>query len=147
MRRAPSILLRHIDAGLGRGALEVSREARRQAPKAFSTLTQSISVDRERPLHYVVAPSVDYAGIVEQGGDSGGFPPQQALLDWIRVKGITPDDPEMDENDLAFVIGQSILNNGTPAQPYMAPALKAKRTRVFELVQRGARRGLREAGL
>jgi hypothetical protein len=74
-------------------------------------------------------------------------PPRRSILDWIRVKRITPNDPDMSDDDLAFVIARSIVRKGTPAQPYLEPALRSKTNRIYDLVRQGAERGLREAGL
>lgn len=145
--KAPGALMRHISRNLHRGALEVSREARKNSPKAFSTLTHSITVERETPFRYRVGSGVDYAPMVEDGAGSGGRPPRQSLLDWIRIKRITPNDPEVSADDLAYVIGRTIARKGTPAQPYLAPALESKRSRLLQLVEQGAEAGLREAGL
>ncbi|MCB1788329.1 MAG: hypothetical protein KDJ33_18885 [Gammaproteobacteria bacterium] len=106
-----------------RGIGVIARDARRLAPKAFSTLTNSIIATLVDPLAGEVAPGVDYARMVEEGTGPGGQPPLQSLVDWIRVKGIDPVNPEMDARDLAFVMARSIAARGTPAQPYLVPSL------------------------
>lgn len=143
---APEAALRHAEAGLGRGAQEIARDAKRAAPKAFSTLVNAIAASRESPLHYRVAAGVNYAIFPERGTGPGGHPPHQTMLDWIRVKRIEPRDPSMSARDLAFVIARSIARKGTKAQPYMRPALFGNRSRVLQLVREGALRGLRETG-
>lgn len=147
LEKAPDSLIRHISRGLHRGALEVGREAGKEAPKAFSTLTHSITVEQETPLRYRIGSGLDYAPMVGQGTGPGGLPPHQSLLDWIRVKHITPNDPDMTADDLAYVIGRSIARKGTPEQPFLEPALETKQDRLLQLVRQGAERGLREAGL
>jgi len=145
--RAPEVMARNLQRGLSRGAEEVAREASRVAPKAFSTLTQSIKADRDTPFRYSVGPHVDYARAVEEGTGPGGNPPIQTLLDWIQVQRIEPDDPSMDARDLAYVIQDSIRRKGTPAQPYMAPTRDKMQSRVMQLIRDSAQAGLREAGL
>lgn len=147
LKKAPNALLRHIGRGLHRGALEIEREARANAPKAETTLTQSIGLLQKSALFYVIGPKVNYGAVVEYRTNAGGVAPVQSILDWIRVKGISPDKPQDSDEDLAFIISRSIAKKGTEAQPYMQPAAMSKRDRVFDLVQQGVSNGLREVGL
>ncbi len=140
--RAPSVLLQAIDNALHRGALEVAREARRRAPKSFSTLTQSIHSARSGALDYVVRPGVNYAAAVEYGTRPGYFPPPLALLPWVRQKlAASPADALR----LAHALARSIHRRGTRAQPFLAPAAEAKSSRVIELVRAGVAAGIAEA--
>lgn len=143
IQKKPAAVRRQVDKKLGRGAQEVAREARRNAPKADSLLTNSVHVFRHGEGDYSVFAGTDYALPVEEGTGPGGSPPDQTLADWVRVKGITPADPDMDMDDLVYVIGRSIRESGTPAQPFMAPALEAKRDRLAQLVRQGTAEGLR----
>lgn len=143
LRKKPRQVMAALDSKMHRGALEVSREARRNAQKAFSTLTNAIHVYRHGQADYSVFAATDYARMVEEGTDPGGMPSDQTLEDWIKVKGITPSDPSMDLDDLVFLLGRGIHEHGTPAQPYMEPALEAKRDRLAELMHQGVQQGLR----
>lgn len=125
----------------------MAREAKRVAPKAHSTLVQSIKADRRTPFRYRIGPHVDYGRAVEEGTGPGGNPPIKALMDWIRVKRITPDNPVIDERGLARLIRDKIRLNGTPAQPYMAPTAEKMESRVMQLIRDAAQAGMREAGL
>lgn len=147
LRNMPQVMDKHLERGLDRGAHEVAREEKRAAPKAFTTLTNSINVLRTRPMERVITPGVDYAEMVEQGTGPGGNPPMQSLLDWIRVKRIEPRSPGMDLHDLAFVIGRSIREKGTRPHPFAAPTHQRMQDRVVELVRLSAINGLREVGL
>lgn len=150
--RAPKTVGRHLVRALDRSAHELARTAKRGAPKAFSTTANSIQVLRESDFSRVIAPQTDYAGAVEHGTGlfgpeglpSGKMPPVQSLIDWIRVKRIEPDNGLMDEEDLAFLIGQAIARRGTPAQPFMRPALEATESRFQQLVRDGVAQGLKE---
>ena len=146
-KKFPSAMISNVSRGLHRGALEISREARKEAPKAFSNLTNSITVKKQSDIRYLVGSGLNYAGAVEQGAESGGSPSHDAMLSWIKTKGISPNDSEMSEEDLAYVMARSIARKGTPKQPYLEPALKAKESRVIKLVREGAAKGLREVGL
>lgn len=141
--KAPALLSRHIGLAIGRSVREMARTAHLNAPKAFSTLTVSISSRQPSPLTGEFFAGVDYARPVEEGTGSGGYPPRQTLLDWIRVRGIEPRDPGMDEDDLAYVIGRSIVRQGTPAQPYMTPALESNKRRAEQAVSRAIDETLR----
>ncbi len=147
LKRGRVVVLQEIDKSLRRGANEVARVARRDAAKAFSTLTNSIRALRERPLRWAVAPGVAYGGYVEEGRGPGGMPPVQSILDWIRVRRIQPRDPETTEGQLAFLIARKIAAQGIEPQPYLEPSLESKRARLERLVMLGTERGIRKAGL
>jgi hypothetical protein len=137
LARKPEKISRAIGSKLERAALEVGREAKRLAPKAFSTLAQSILHERLSPFAYRVGPHVEYGRYVEEGTGRGGVPPVRSMLDWIKVHRISPNDPAMTPEDLAFVMARSIASKGTPAQPYLVPAAKTKESRVIALVRAG----------
>ncbi len=140
----PEILIRHLDKALGRVVRQMARDARKGAPKADSTLTQSISQRQPSPLTGEVFAGVDYARMVEEGTGPGGTPHWATLVEWIKRHRITPRDPGMDEADLTFLIGQKIYHRGTPAQPYMKPALEKNRADATSRVDRAIDDALRE---
>lgn len=128
---SPARLTQEMGQAILRLVQEMARAARQKAPKATSLLTQSITPRLLSPLEGVVAAGVNYARMAEEGTGlwgpkkqaSGQMPPVENILDWIKVKHIQPDDPDMDERDLAFLIARSIAVRGTPAQPYFAPTV------------------------
>lgn len=142
--KAPQVLIKHIDRAVLRTVQEIAREARQRAPEAYGTLRNSIKTRHPQDLVGEVVTGTDYARMVEEGTDSGGFPPEQTMLDWIKRKGITPDDPRMDQEDLAYVLARAIALNGTPAQPFMQPALESKRARADQLIDQAIGRAVRE---
>lgn len=143
-RVAPSVMVKHIEQQQARGAHELAREMKFRAPKAFSTLANSIHATRAGELHYVVAPGVKYAPFVEEGSRPGGAPSLGAMIRWVRVKRLSsvryPDD-----RDLARAIIHKIRARGTPAQPFARPATEAKESRLIALMEQGVESGLREA--
>ena len=57
----------------------------------------------------------DYLKYIDQGRAPGTFPPVSAIESWIERKGIQPRDmglPAPTTNQLAFLIGRSISENG-----------------------------------
>lgn len=145
--RAPAVMVRSLRGKLSRAGMEVAREARSRAPEAFGTLRQSIR-SRLRPgaaLEVEVAPGVQYAAYVEEGTGRGGSPSIQGLIAWIRRKRIEPRTPGMSEEDLAYVIARAIRARGTPKQPFLEPAARAKEDRVRALIEQGVAQGLAEA--
>lgn len=143
LRRAPQVLHRHVDGALSRGALEIARDARRRAPKAFSTLVNSIHSRQIGDLHYEVAPGVNYAAWVEGGRDPGKRPgTANGLREWVKLKTGLADKP-LDR--ATFAISRAIGKRGIKAQPYMGPALEAGESRLRALVNAAVERGLAEA--
>lgn len=143
--RSRTAVLAEIDRNLARGAQEVAREGRRRAPKAFSTLAQSVHANRLAPLKMEVVAGMGYAGHQEDGTGGGMMPPIQSIKDWIRARSITPRNPNVRQRDLAFLIARTIARKGVPAQPFMAPALDAKRARLDALLLAGRDAGIRRA--
>jgi HK97 gp10 family phage protein len=127
-------------------AINIQRDAKRAAPVDMSRLRSSIAWEFEgaSQLTAVVGSNVAYAPFVEFGtgpagrnsnhstfaeqamaelgyehGPHGGFPPLAELEQWCRRHGI----PE----EAAFPIALAIRKNGTPARPYLTPAIEAER--------------------
>lgn len=146
-QRAPAAMVKSIRRYLSRSAHEVAREARERAPKAFSTLTLAIlaKLDPAPTLSARVTAGTQYARHVEEGTGPGGVPPREALRAWLRVKRIEPRNPNMTEDALIWLIQRKIAARGTAPQPYMEPALEAKRSRVFDLIELGVEKGIAEA--
>ncbi|MBU2979010.1 HK97-gp10 family putative phage morphogenesis protein [Alteromonas sp. C1M14] len=112
---------------LRRAAIEGAREAKRAAPKADSTLTNSIQNKQVSLSHQQIVAGAHYARYVEEGTKRGGWVPDKTLMDWISVKNITPRDSDMSLEELVYLIQTKIFYNGTPAQPYMKPAAEQLR--------------------
>jgi hypothetical protein len=138
--RAPQVMERHVDVKLARGAEEVARAGKGNAPKAFSNLVNSIRAERVGALHYQVAEGMNYGRAVEEG-TRPHFPNPDALRPWVeRVLGARGKEAD----DKAWMIARAISRRGTRAQPYMQPAAEASQSRLFDLVQQGADEGLKE---
>lgn len=146
MRKAPEEVGRQLRVKFERGVLETAREARKNAPKASSLLTNSIRGIMHGAFEGEVAPGVDYGPMVEDGTGPGGRPSIRTLTDWIMVRHIIPRDPMMNHIDLAYLLRRSIAMKGTPKQPYLEPAADFAESRLPELLRAGASIGLKEAG-
>lgn len=144
LRRAPLVMRRHLDDALARGARETADAAKRRAPKAFSTLTNSIREHTVGELHYEVRPAVAYSGHVEAGvqGPLASMPNLMGLSMWVRRKLGVSDIGEAGR--LAFVIGRKLQREGIKAQPYMKPAFEEKDARVRAMMKGAVARGLSE---
>lgn len=142
--KAPEVMNRNLSRYLDRAAQEVAREARSAAPKAFSTLMRSIHVVKESELSRLVAPGVNYARPVEEGTHGGGMPARTTLLAWLKVKRIESHTPGMTMDDLAFVIGRKIRQQGSKGQPYMKPTGEKMHSRVIDLLRQGVQSGIKE---
>lgn len=150
LRRRPEQLVTELSRAIGRVIQEMARAARREAPKAFSTLVNAIKTAQPSPTLGRVVAGTDYARAVEEGtgihGDqgqaSGRMPPVQNIEDWLRVKGIQPRDPRHDLRDLAWMIAARIASTGTPAQPYLTPQLEHHQRRAQKLIDAAVARVL-----
>lgn len=139
--KAPKAMNKHLGLALDRAAQEVAREAKQAAPKAFSTLAQSIRAVRDGELARIVAPGVNYARYVEEGAKPGKMPPREALLPWLKFK-TRATGREL--RNRSFLLARYIQRHGTKAHPYMEPTAKKMRPRVLALLIEGRDRGVQE---
>lgn len=141
-RAAPSVLIRHLEGKMARGAEEVAREMRREAPKAFSALVNSIRVERVAELHYWAGPNVNYDRLVEDGRPAGKMPgTANGLMEWVRLRTKLTGKP-LDR--AAFAIARAIGRRGIKPQPYVAPTAEKMSSRVQTLMDEGVEDGLKE---
>ena len=143
-RRVAKNLVKHgrlitheLDLKAHKTALLIQRDARRNVPKAHSELVNAITLEKLRAGQYQIEVAKDYGRSVEEGSGPGGLAPIQSIIDWMAVRRITPNDPKMEIDELAFLIQRKIAARGTPAQPYMEPAVKARNTTLLKLVSQG----------
>lgn len=138
----PDKLEKNLDYGIDRVLHLFTRSAKEEAPKAFTTLTQSIGITRHGRLEGTTGPSVNYGQAVEEGTGifgpngqpSGVMPPVENIHDWIQLVNLTPNDPSMDSADLAWVIAKTIALEGTQKQPYMEPAFEDNKREAERLM-------------
>lgn len=135
--RQSLVVTRQMDENARKTALLVQRSARENVPKAESGLVNAIVLEQLRPGVYQVRAAKSYGHAVEVGTRGGGYAPLQSILDWMSVRRIRPDDPDMSPEQLAFLIQQKIGSRGTPAQPYMEPARKAHEGTLLTLMIQG----------
>ncbi len=151
-RRAPDIMHRHVINKMLRGGHELWREMQRNI-RANNSMADSVLIssgtvkqggDKLNPS-VEVGVGAAHAIFVEEGSKPGGTPNDQTLEDWIKRKQIEPLDPSMDMEDLKFLIGRKIRQEGTPKKPFADPAVKTMRSRIFKLINEGVEAGLKEA--
>ena len=77
----------------------------------------------------------DYWQFLENGRGPGKFPPVDKIKEWIEVKPVNPTPlsngktPSVEQ--LSFLIGRKIANEGTEGKPFFEPA-KEQTIREFE---------------
>lgn len=132
MRRAPEVILRHASEGLLRAAHELASEARQLAPKAFSTLTQSIGIDRIGDLHLrVETPRRTTACRWKPGVRPDGLPCCAGLTDGSnRRPGCAARNSTARPSPSA-----APSRRGIKPQAFMAPAAERMQDRAVELVR------------
>ena len=141
-KEAPLVMERTLERYLDRAGLEVAREARSAAPKAFSTLVQSIRSVKTGLLKREVAPGVSYGAFVEAGRGPGRQPgTRNGLMDWVKFR-TGAAGKELERK--TFLIARGIARRGIKAQPYMQPTFEKMEPRVHALLDEGVAAGLRE---
>jgi hypothetical protein len=143
LQKAPAQVVHHLELALDRGGLELARRMRELAPKAFTTLTNSIRMVVLGKLKRMVSPGVNYGLPVEIGRRPGRMPGTgNGLQEWVKQKtGATGKELE----SRTFLIARSIARKGIRPQPYAQPAVEQMDARIRELAAAGVERGLAEA--
>ncbi len=130
MAAGPKILARHMNKKIDKRIHLIARTARDKAAKAHTQLTNSIQPRMVSPFEGQVSVGMDYGQAVEEGTGiygplgqaSGKMPPRNAIMDWIKVRRVEPQDTSMDLEDLEFLIARKIATTGTRPQPFLIPA-------------------------
>lgn len=146
-------------------AINIQRDAKNAVSVDLGRLRSSISWRFTTPsrLTAETGSNVEYAPFVEFGtgpagensqhsafaeqamtelgyvhGPKGGFPPLEEMERWCRAHGI----PE----EAAFQISLQIRKNGTPASPYLIPAMESERREFPRRLQRSLGAVVKRAG-
>ena len=130
---------------LSAAALNIQRDAKRNAPGNFGKLRQSIGIDIGNTLYKSTFSTASYAPYMEfgtggkvsippgfenmaalyKGGKGGTFKEfLLALTLWCKRKGI--------DTKAAYIIALSILRNGVKPRPFMIPAYEKEKPRLLK---------------
>ena len=141
-------ILRELSKGVNRAGHEMANHQKQHdAPKAHSTLTNSIAVIKTSELSRMVGATVNYAENIVKGRAPGGLPPPlQAMLDYVRVKGISSHIYKTDES-LARAMGLSIAKNGIAPNDYVSRTVNATQDRVRDIISQSVQRGIMQGGM
>jgi hypothetical protein len=131
--------------GMARAALELARQMGREQPKATSQMRNATGVEKIDPDTWHVGTSVRWGVYTDQGSGPGGWVPDAAMDEWLNLANITPHDPAMTDADLRYVIQRKIYRDGTPAQPWRAPALTKMTPRIAQLASASVRSAVMQA--
>lgn len=120
---AEPIVQREGGNALARSAAQVEADAKRNITDVGAVdtgmLRRSIAVELRpgnSPIEASIGSNLQYAEVVEVGrGENKPPPPEGALLDWMRRKGIPPEK----ERIIRLRIGRF----GIDGRPYLGPAL------------------------
>ncbi|PHS70532.1 MAG: hypothetical protein COB22_07860 [Cycloclasticus sp.] len=147
MKKAPVVVGREVSNAVLRAAIETGDKIKANAPKAFSTLTNSVKADRISAFEYRVGPHVNYAESVERGRKPGNMPPITDLSQWVKRK-LGLSDPKRIKA-VSWAIAKKIARQGTKAQPFVQPVIDSgfPQRRLNQLANKGVSIGLRKAGL
>jgi HK97 gp10 family phage protein len=161
LKKLPRVMRRHIGAAVAQSAAEIAVEAKDRAPKSLSNLVNSIVAAREDDWAWVVRPGVQYAAHVEYGtGPAAGkakyYPNPDNLLQYLmtspKARGFSRFkrsergrlEQEMALARRAQAFAWWIYQRGTKAQPFMGPAVEAKRDACVGYIRAAVDTGLRE---
>ncbi|KFA98783.1 hypothetical protein [Vibrio sp. ER1A] len=146
-RDAMSEMTSCLKAGVSTAGSLVSREAREEAPKAESALTNSIKSRVVSQLERLITSKLNYNEHVVNGTAKQGLPPVRSIEDWIKVKRITPHNPKHSTRDLAFMMARHIAANGTQPNDFYDRAADRVEDKVADILHKSAQMAMQRAGL
>lgn len=89
------------------------KDNRKASGKFGNDLNYTI-IEQEKGYDLIIKSS-SYSQAMLYGRKPGGYPPIQAIKDWMAFKNIKPDDPNISQNELAYMIRNKIASKGTLA--------------------------------
>lgn len=119
---AARLLPRAIDSGVETTARDVEAAASVKAPKDTNRLANSIHSTQQAQMHWIVGTDLYYAEMVEKG-----TAPHVITADEAKALRFT------DGGEVVF--RKSVEHPGTPAQPYLRPALLEHQSDLVENIQ------------
>lgn len=131
-----------LDKFVQRAATEAGRTMKLEAPKALTTLTNSVVVEREASGSYLVRPTANYAAAVNAGARPHK-PPLMPLVLWLKYTKRVSDQHELQRR--ARGLQRAIARNGTRANPFLQRTAAASQSRAMQLVRKGVAQAASEA--
>lgn len=129
-----------LDRFVKRGASEFARAEKIEAPKALTSLTNSIQARANGIADYSVGPTMKYAAAVNNGGRPH-WAPLRPLMDWLRVTKRVTDQHEL--RDRAKGLQRFIAVKGTKANPFVQRTRTKMDQRVIDLLREGVHTAVR----
>lgn len=140
--RAGTSIPKTLDRFVQRGANEFARAEKKEAPKALTSLTNSIQAQKNGIADYSVGPSMKYAAAVNNGGRPH-WAPLNPLMDWLRVTKRVADKRQLRAR--AKGLQRFIAAHGTKANPFVQRTHDKMDGRVIALLREGVHTAVKQA--
>lgn len=140
--RALTSMPKTLDRFVQRGANEFARAEKKEAPKALTSLTNSIQAHKNGIADYSVAPAMKYAAAVNNGGRPH-WAPLNPLMDWLRVTKRVTDKRQLRAR--AKGLQRFIAAHGTKANPFMQRTRTKMDDRIIALLREGVHAAVQQA--
>lgn len=151
LRRFPVLIEKYLTPALDLSAKNINNAARRNVRKNESMghthlMDSILNKTSANGLEVIIKAGMNYANFVEFGTSPGykKIPPIQPIIDWLRVKQISPNHSDMSEKDLGYFIARSIALNGTLANPFMQPAFESEKESTINRLNHAIELALQE---
>lgn len=140
--RAVTSMPKVLDRFVQRGANEFARAEKKEAPKALTSLTNSIEANKNGIADWSVGPKMRYAAAVNNGGRPH-WAPIQPLMDWLRVTKRVTDKRQLRVR--AKGLQRFIAAHGTKANPFVQRTRTKMDDRVIALLREGVHTAAQQA--
>ncbi|NDP59573.1 MAG: hypothetical protein GZ090_09470 [Oxalobacteraceae bacterium] len=140
--RAVTSMPQTLDRFVQRSANEFARAEKKEAPKALTSLTNSIAAKKNAVADWSVGPTMRYAAAVNNGGRPH-WAPLTPLMDWLRVTKRVTDKRQLRVR--AKGLQRFIAARGTKANPFVQRTRTKMDDRVIALLREGVHTGFKQA--
>jgi HK97 gp10 family phage protein len=107
LNRSPEVISRRLNAYLLNVAIDMQRDAIKEAPVDTANLQNNINIKRE-DLRYTITPEAQYAIFAHDGRKPGKMPPIEAVESWANRRGANP-----------YMVARAIGRKGTKGKKFM----------------------------
>lgn len=142
--------LRKVLETIGTETVDAYRDnLTRDNKEASGNLIDSVKykVEYDEKSIWVELSLKDYWKWVENGRKPGKFPPPDAIMDWIRIKPVVPDERNgrlPTEKQLTFLISRKIAEEGIEPGNQLRDALTDRRKEFEAMIEEAITKDIKE---
>lgn len=128
-------------AALGMRIVKAAQTRLKRNGNIASGFLANSGATKETPRGEILAGfSAHYAYWVEFGRRAGGYPPFQAIFQWVRKKHFAKDEEEAES--IAYGIQRAIGKKGTKPHPFLYPSMQRNKGLYYSIIDKATKKVL-----